>query len=89
MKAGQKLLKDYTDSKSLADLHLISWLTRVVTVALGKPVPEGIDTLEKQFEGKKIGPKIRAFWAAWLERESFKRVLLPNYDAFVDAVGKA
>ena len=75
-------------SQSLADLHLISWLTRLVTVSLGEPTVKGIDSLEKQFEGKKIGPQIRGFWAAWLERESFQKVLLPNYDSFVEAVGK-
>lgn len=77
-----------TDLQSLADLHLISWITRLVTVALGEPTSAGIDELEKQFEGKKIGPKIRAFWDAWLERESFQKVLLPSYDAFVNTVGK-
>lgn len=76
------------DQVSLADLHLISWLTRLVTVSLGEPTVKGIDSLEKQFEGKKIGPQIRGFWAAWLERESFQKVLLPNYDSFVEAVGK-
>lgn len=75
------------DQISLADLHLISWLTRLITVAGGKATTEGLDKLEAQVGSKKFGPKIRAFWSAWLERESFNKVLVPSCDAFLKSAG--
>lgn len=75
------------DAQSLADLHLISWLTRLITVAGGKATTEGLDKLEAQVGSKKFGPKIRAFWSAWLERESFNKVLVPSCDAFLKSAG--
>jgi hypothetical protein len=59
--------------QSLADLHIIAWLTRLIATADGDLTPGGIHALESRFDGKKIGPKITAFWEKWLERESFKK----------------
>ncbi|MGG6496210.1 UNVERIFIED_CONTAM: hypothetical protein NY603_25165 [Bacteroidetes bacterium 56_B9] len=60
--------------QSLADLHIIAWLARIVMLGGGKNDTSGIESLEKRLGGKGIGDKIKAFWAAWLERPSFKRV---------------
>jgi hypothetical protein len=86
--AESRMCGNPTHTQSLADLHLISWLTRIVTVAGGKPQTEGLDELESQIGSKKIGAKIRAFFDAWLERDSFKKVLVPSCDAFLNSAGK-
>ncbi|ORY34745.1 hypothetical protein BCR39DRAFT_514352 [Naematelia encephala] len=65
------------DQISLSDLHLVSWLTRVVSVAGGEPTVAGIAELEKRLEGYRLGPKLRTFYQAWTERESFKEILVP------------
>jgi hypothetical protein len=58
----------------LADLHIVAWLARVVMLAGGKSDATGIESLEKRLGGKAIGDKVKAFWTAWLDRPSFKRV---------------
>lgn len=58
--------------QSLADLHAISWLARLVLLAGGKKDATGVESLESK--GIKVGPKVRSFWASWIERPSFKRV---------------
>nr|XP_019009356.1 uncharacterized protein I206_06005 [Kwoniella pini CBS 10737]OCF48137.1 hypothetical protein I206_06005 [Kwoniella pini CBS 10737] len=65
------------DQISLADLHAISWLTRLVTIAGGPPDASGIDSLIPHMSGYKFGPKVREFWSEWVQRESFKLVLVP------------
>jgi hypothetical protein len=72
--------------QSLADLHLVAWLARVIFLSQGGPNIEGLDALERQISGNgtggsmpvesafKIGKKVKAFWAAWVERDSFKDV---------------
>jgi hypothetical protein len=60
--------------QSLADLHIISWLCRIVSIAGGKADVHGIEAVEAQADGKKAGNNIHAFWAKWIERDSFKKV---------------
>ena len=43
-------------------------------LAGGKSDATGIESLEKRLGGKAIGDKVKAFWTAWLDRPSFKRV---------------
>lgn len=76
------------DSQSLGDLHVVSWLTRLISVAGGEAQINGLDALDREIGGSKIGPKLRAFWEAWVERESFKKVLVPSCDAFLWAAGQ-
>ncbi|WWD04596.1 hypothetical protein V865_002667 [Kwoniella europaea PYCC6329] len=70
------------DQVSLADLHTISWLTRLVSIAGGEPDAAGIDSLIPHLGGFKFGPKVRKFWEEWVERDSFKDVLVPACGAF-------
>ncbi|WWC92799.1 uncharacterized protein L201_007758 [Kwoniella dendrophila CBS 6074] len=70
------------DQVSLADLHSISWLTRLVSIAGGAPDATGIDSLLPHLGGYKFGPKVRKFWEEWVERESFKQVLVPACGVF-------
>ena len=44
-----------------------------MATAGGDTSASGISALEDRFDGKKIGPKMIAFWEKWLERESFKK----------------
>ncbi|RSH93308.1 hypothetical protein EHS25_007662 [Saitozyma podzolica] len=60
------------DQVSLADLHVIAWMARLISLAGGGPTPGGVDKLQAKAGGT-IGPKVRAFWAAWVERSSFKQ----------------
>ncbi|KAL7409646.1 hypothetical protein BDY24DRAFT_402531 [Mrakia frigida] len=73
------------DQVSLADLHLIAWLARVVFLSQGGPTSAGLDALERQIAGHgaggptdqaslKVGPKVKAFWNSWIGRDSFKSV---------------
>ncbi|KAL7425112.1 hypothetical protein Q5752_000800 [Cryptotrichosporon argae] len=62
------------DQLCLADLHLIALLTRIVTIAGGQGDAQGINTIEPHLGGAQIGAKLRAFWEAWIERNSFKKV---------------
>jgi len=62
------------DQVSLGDLHLIAWLSRIIEIAGGDRTAAGLQTLEQSLANFKIGPKLEAFWAAWIERESFKSV---------------
>ncbi|ORX37725.1 hypothetical protein BD324DRAFT_623016 [Kockovaella imperatae] len=66
------------DQVSLADLHVISWLSRVVALAANSKPALEIDALEKVLGGRKIGNKVRGFWTAWLSRESFKKTIGQN-----------
>jgi len=63
------------DQLSLADLHLMAWLARIVSIAGGKKEKEGIDKLEDKIgAGWKVGEKLGAFWEAILDRPSFRKV---------------
>ncbi len=62
-------------------------MTRLVTIAGGKPDSRGLDALQGQLDGWKIGPRIRQFWEAWIDRESFKRTLVPASLAFQETRG--
>jgi len=53
---------------------LISWLSRVIEIAGGDRTVAGLQALEQSLTNFKAGPKLEAFWAAWIERESFKSV---------------
>ncbi|KAK8849678.1 hypothetical protein IAR55_005013 [Kwoniella newhampshirensis] len=70
------------DQVSLADLHAISWLTRLVSIAGGEADATGLDTLEPYVGKGTLGPKLRKFWDVWVERESYKKVLVPATAAF-------
>ncbi|ODO06807.1 hypothetical protein I350_04167 [Cryptococcus amylolentus CBS 6273] len=69
------------DHLSLADLHAISWLTRIVSIAGGFPDANGLDSIERK-TGANLGEKTKKFWDLWIERESFKQVLVPASSAF-------
>lgn len=63
------------DQISLADLHMMAWLARVVSAAGGKMDKEGIDVLEVKIGNKwKVGEKISTYWEAALDRPSFRKV---------------
>lgn len=66
----------------LADLHIISWINRLIAVAGGEPNESGLSALQGQLDGWIIGPRVRSFWSAWTQRESFKRTLVPASKAF-------
>lgn len=69
------------DQISLADLHVISWLARLVSIADGSLTKDGLNALEAK-TGKPLGDKLRNFWNLWTERESFQKVLVPASSAF-------
>ena len=64
-------------SQCLADLHIISWLHRIVSIAGGKPDASGMNALQGQLDDWIIGPGVKRFWRSWTARESFQRVLVP------------
>lgn len=68
------------DHVALADLHIISWLTRIVEVCgTDQKDASSMEIVGQQIgNGYKVGPKVAAFWAAWVERESFKTVYKKN-----------
>ncbi|KAI8995559.1 hypothetical protein BD414DRAFT_245103 [Trametes punicea] len=55
------------------DFHLGAWLVRIAHLSGAKADKDGIKALEKETK-KPIPPKVVAYWAAWIERPSFKRV---------------
>ncbi|RXK35185.1 hypothetical protein M231_07556 [Tremella mesenterica] len=59
------------DQVCLADLHVIAWLSRIIELSGGTKTASGIEALES-LTGHKVGPKMKAFWALWIERPSFK-----------------
>ncbi|ODO00843.1 hypothetical protein L198_03170 [Cryptococcus wingfieldii CBS 7118] len=69
------------DHLSLADLHAVSWMTRIVSIAGGLPDANGLDSIERK-TGANLGEKTKKFWELWIERESFKQVLVPASSAF-------
>ncbi|WVQ95826.1 hypothetical protein IAU59_002925 [Kwoniella sp. CBS 9459] len=75
------------DQVSLADLHTISWLTRLISIAGGEPDKDGIESLNPHLGGFKLGPKLLEFWNNWVERESFKKVLVPATGNFARMSG--
>jgi hypothetical protein len=70
--------------QSLADLHIISWLARLVQIAHGDVSPDAILKVENMMgEGHHIGEKLKQFWTLWIQRESFRKVwvqLDPDFD---------
>jgi len=61
------------DQVSLADFHVIAWLARLVKISGGDRSASAISKLEGEM-GITVGPKVKAFWAAWVERPSFKKI---------------
>jgi hypothetical protein len=55
------------------DFHVGAWLARVVGTLNGKGDVDGIQVLEKEL-GQKPPPKVVKYWAAWIERSSWKNV---------------
>ncbi|KAJ9125120.1 hypothetical protein QFC22_000074 [Naganishia vaughanmartiniae] len=72
------------DQVSLADLHIISWLARLIQIANGDVSPDAILAVEKQMgNGHHVGEKLKQFWASWIQRESFRKVWVnvdPEFD---------
>ncbi|KAL1411107.1 hypothetical protein Q8F55_002057 [Vanrija albida] len=62
------------DNLSIADCYIIAWLTRVVSLCQGNPGPSGIQALEPNLGGHRIGAKLVAFWQHWVQRKSFRKV---------------
>ncbi|KZW02009.1 hypothetical protein EXIGLDRAFT_760237 [Exidia glandulosa HHB12029] len=56
------------DQVSLADMYLAVWLTRITKLSGGDGTPEGVDKIPG------VGPKVKAYWAAIIERPSWKAV---------------
>ncbi len=55
------------------DFHLGAWLARLVFLTQGTADKDGYKSLEKERKGP-VSPKVAAYWAAWVERYSFKKV---------------
>ncbi|KAI0374241.1 hypothetical protein BV20DRAFT_961349 [Pilatotrama ljubarskyi] len=55
------------------DFHLGAWLARIVHLAGGTADKDGYKSLEKETK-KPIPQKVAAYWAAWIERPSFRKV---------------
>ncbi|OSD03506.1 hypothetical protein PYCCODRAFT_1434403 [Trametes coccinea BRFM310] len=55
------------------DFHLAAWLVRIAHLVGASADKDGIKALEKETK-KPIPPKVAAYWAAWVERPSFKKV---------------
>lgn len=55
------------------DLHLGAWLARITFLTGGKSDKEGYKALEKETK-KPVPDKVAAYWAAWVEQPSFKKV---------------
>ncbi|KZS96016.1 hypothetical protein SISNIDRAFT_483421 [Sistotremastrum niveocremeum HHB9708] len=68
------------DQLSLADLHLAAYITRLVTLSGGDGSKSGIDSIAKHASSSAagghvtIGPKVRGYWEAIIERESWKKI---------------
>ncbi|KAI0651780.1 hypothetical protein C8Q79DRAFT_57617 [Trametes meyenii] len=55
------------------DFHLGAWLARITHLVGGSADKDGYKALEKETK-KPIPPRVAAYWAAWVERPSFKKV---------------
>lgn len=53
------------------DFHLAAWLARIVAASGGSKV--GLDALAREL-GESVPGKIQAYWAAWAERDSWKKL---------------
>jgi len=78
----KEIIGPYTlgDQLSLADLHLAPFITRLVTLSGGDGSKSGIDSIAKHASSSAagghltIGPKVREYWEAIIERESWKKI---------------
>ncbi|KAI5454626.1 hypothetical protein NCC49_003519 [Naganishia albida] len=72
------------DQISLADLHIISWLARLVQIAKGDVSANAILKVDHMMgNGHHVGEKLKQFWALWIQRESFRKVWVqkdPDFD---------
>ena len=55
------------------DFHLAAWLARIAFLAGGANDKDGYKALEKETK-EPIPAKVAAYWQAWVERPSFKKV---------------
>ena len=55
------------------DFHLGAWIARIAFLTGGTPDKEGYKALEKETKAP-VPPKVVAYWTAWAERPSFKKV---------------
>jgi len=58
------------------DFHVAAWLARVASVVGAKKSDEGVSALEKRFGP--IPQKVKGFWQAWTERDSWAKVYPDN-----------
>lgn len=56
------------DQPSIADVYLAPWITRLVFLSQGNGTPAGIDAVPG------VGPKVKAFWEAFIQRPSWIHV---------------
>lgn len=64
-----------SNSQASVDLHLISFLARVVDICGGQAEENGIFEMEAAIgSGFKVGPKIQNYWLKWVHRQSFCEV---------------
>ncbi|RPD63006.1 hypothetical protein L227DRAFT_599271 [Lentinus tigrinus ALCF2SS1-6] len=61
------------DTPGEDDFHLGAWLARITFFVGGKPDKDGYKALEKETK-KPVPAKVAAYWLAWAERASFKKV---------------
>lgn len=57
-------------------------------LAGGTPSADGLNKLRTKSGGKMINKKVRAFWASWMNRDSFKKELstrVTNFFSETDA----
>ena len=59
------------------DFHVEAWFAHIATVLGAKSAADGLAVLEKSF-GKAIPENVAAYWNAWSERESWKKVYVNN-----------
>lgn len=55
------------------DFHLEAWLARLTFLVGGKPEKDAYKALEKETKTS-VPSKVAAYWNAWAERASFKKV---------------
>jgi len=58
------------------DFHVAAWLARVASVVGAKKSDEGVSALENRFGP--IPQKVKGFWQAWTERDSWAKVYPDN-----------
>ncbi|KAJ7808611.1 hypothetical protein B0H14DRAFT_2460936 [Mycena olivaceomarginata] len=55
------------------DFHMIAWVTRIAFIIGATSSADGLDAFERAY-GAPVPVKVAAYWGAWAERESWKKV---------------